>query len=789
MLNSAKKFSFFYLLIIFLFAFQNQNYAESFENPPLHPITEKTLEKCIKLNNEAGHFGSEISEHLLNCSFFQDIFLSYLHNAPCLEEYHKGMKLLSQNLSGFYSVCSYTTNVINFYNGSNKSPWPETCDIIFNNTKAWGFLNSFKMDRDRKLTYEERQQYFNQEYANYQRDGIVKPFILDDNNIQEILPNTLYIFVLLPDGTIVASLERPGEREYHVRDDEGVEELFHYPNHTILAGKPDQVVVSAGAFILHQVNDKKLFFISCKSGHFQPYYCSLDHMRTRLSQLGIDENIIIKTPDVDISRVLLKVYKIAQVPVSLLEQDNEELFEVALNKWKKTYCEIDKTLLTKLKDGNFEDIDDQLVLTLKGQRSEGTYMRSAYRCFSIDHDAPDTFKDLVRCFGKLKDAVKRYRTPRFNAEKVQEEAAKMLQLMDQYDRESDYYLFKPASEATFYNFFTQDIQQIQELLACKSLSKEEFHTLKKLSREIGSLFGYLSEYSLNKGRGYFIYRTTAEGFLQINDHMASSDYIYDSNDPTKVLVPKKIDQRLIAYINHLGIAPPSAEIEIDAEDIKKMINNSSGDIYWSSAELYKMIHRFLNDGKGIYYHETLQLMKYLKRGAEYSRNAWVFLDITHDISDECKRLIEVNDLMIKKIEKGDWNYFSENAEALSKLCYHGPMKIKDWVCTDQASFNSVLAEKLADLQLLQEGSVLNQNQIETVRASAQAISDLSNYYRQRGIYNKNKKIPLVFFDILEDRSENLANALEKMQQEDIVELIVTHELWLQANFICSKIKI
>ncbi len=793
--------------------------AEESERP-LSPITQVALNKFQKIDHEAGFYGSYISEFLLHCSYFQDAILAYLHDAESLEDYIQGMQHLDMHMRSFRSNCQYATSVINFYTGSFQPPRPQFATIKFHDQSVEGYLNTFKTGR--KLSPDQRKGFFEQEMQKYSRDYIAKPFVLDAATIDQLDVESIYNFVLLPDGIILAAPERPGDREYHAREDEGIVEAFQYPNHTILAGNPDQVVVTAGAFIIYQVDNKRLFYISSKSGHFQPYYSSLVHMRNQLAKLGVNPFTVIGTPDVNISEVLLKIYEKAQVPISIATHEAGRLFQQAHDRWNKIYHEVDKSILYKLAQGDLTVLDAQIIAWLNRQREEATYMRSAYNLFSSQHEPPQIFHNLVKRFGKLKDAIKHQVTAR-----IQSEATQVLDLMDQYEAEIRGHEFVSADTISFYNFLTGNIKLMQELLSKKRLVVHEYHQLKKLSRELGTLFLYLSDDVKWKGKRYFMYHTASKAFFQINEIMGKAHDAYvaqamlgklDTTEEYYVELSSKIVQQLTRYLRHLDVSPPSYAIEIDPEEAWWMINWSK-DWYFSHyhylphpeiverenlkdkkdrLHAYQILHAIVDgdyEAQKNKFQSAQSQFGWIKRDAEVARNALIFLDVSHQVPEVVHTYIEHLDRIIKALENDAVESVTEDALWMIDCCSQGhpTLALENWVCTDQASFNTTLAAYLSCLYDFKNESFISRQRAEAIVENMQAFQDLINLFRRNGISKRKDRVqinlPAVCYDTLEENAEALLDAMRHELKACPEGLNVSPQMKVHAAFILSKVKI
>lgn len=767
--------------------------AEIEEIERLDPITQKALKKIKKTDDEIGSYGRVASELILHSSYLQDVWLKYLHDARNFEEYNRGMDLFEKKLRGFNSVSRYITTVFNFYTAALEPPHPEEVSAFFNGVEVVGFLNTFK--RNQHLSDEERVHYFHQEYDQYLQDKIVEPFVLDEFTIDQLEPNTLYNFVLFPDGKIIIALEKPGERQYHVRG-EDVKEAFLYPNHTILSQSYDQIVITAGSLILYCQEDKRLFFVSCKSGHFQPTYRSLSHMKKQLADFNIHPSTVICIPDVDMSRCVVKTYSGAKVPLLLTEHDAKRLFQQAIARFNQCYQGIDKDAIQSLSQGDMSKVNLQLIETLKKQRQEATYMRSAYHLFSHDHQIPEHFHSMVKYFGKLKDCLKHYPRKEIDAEKVQTRAKELLYWMDQYENRFQLEI-EFADDRSLYNAISSNIQEMQSLLSQESLDLKEYHQLKKLSREMGALFLYMAQDAKWKGRGFFIYQTTCDAFLQINDLMAKSDYIYVTSvdlekDKIRVKLPSKIEKQLTRLIDHLGVAPPSFMIEIDPLEAFWVINYAK-DVYFLDEYVYDLFRK-IDDGA--LKPETIDcfhfhiVLKDIKEYARIAQNVFEFLDESHKVTQEFNDYLMKINKACDAFERRDMEWIQKEARSMRDICYSGTSFLEKWRCTDQESFNNVLAYTLECLHVFQNEDTISKAQVELIISKTQALRDLVNLFRRCGVHRRAEntpysKLPIVCYDTLEERADALIETLN--EKKDLETIEVSPMMRESASFILSRI--
>lgn len=800
-LNKIKSINCLFLVISLCFF--SQLPAEQNQSESLTPTTQRALQRFQKLDFELANYGGLLSEKLLICSYLQDAWLAFLHDAESIEEYHTGMELFDQNSDAFKKTCHYITTIFNFYTGDYDSPEPQLEPVQFDGEEVLGFLNTFKLGRD--LTPEEREIYYKQEETNFLRDCLVKPFSLNESNFNSLTEEVVYNFALLPDGTIRTALERPGNREYHVRDDETVEEAFRYPNHTILAGSPHQVVVTAGSFIIFRHGEKFLFFISCKSGHFQPDYNSLKHMKTQLTKLGIHPSVIICAPDVDLSRAILKRNYFTQVPVAITSQDTKELFELSKELWNEVYQKIDRELLNKLAQGQFDLLSPEIIEGLNHQREEATYARSAYNLFTEEHKAPKLFHKLVRRFGRLKDAIKHD-----VKENIASEASKMLETMEKYEAQPDLGSYTTTDDQSFYEFIDNTLASMYELLSHEKLLVEDYHQFKKLSRELGTFFMYLSKKQKWQGKGYFIYRSASEIFFEVNEILSTAhdDYIakvlkgeinkdeefYIEISPRNIIDFKQ-------NLQQLGFSPTRYAIEIGSDEAAWMINwakewylSHRSIVNHKDDKTVSLLLKSIVNGNYQYedYEDALSKLDHLQRDAELARNALIFLDKSHQAPTEVHTYIKYLKRIIHAIKNHEPSSVKDEAEYILNLDGVPTMALENWECTDQESFAQTLQSYLLPLHNLLNEETLSKTSAEKIVTHLRAIQDLMNLFRRNGISKKSilhTSLPMVCYDSIEEHAHALIlkmeDALEKSGDLSVIQL--NADMNSHANFILSRI--
>ncbi len=576
----------------------------------------------------------------------------------------------------------------------------------------------------------------------------------------------------------------------------------------MLAGEPQQIVMTAGSFVLYTIDDKRLFFFSSKSGHFQPCYDSLRHIRARLAEIGVPPQSVVLVPDVDISSAVLKVYKIAQVPVSLNSQDSERLFLLADRRWKEVYQRIDRHMLSNLANGDFSDLDAKTSEHLTQQREEATYMRSAYHLFSSNHRHPEIFHELVKRFGKLKDAIK-HRVPH----RIQSEASRLLNVMDQYEEAIANYPFAPATDASSYTFLSGLVSGMEFLCSEKKLLVRDYHDLKKMARELATLFFYMAQDLKWKGKKYFIYNTASLGFFQINEMLAKAHDAYVSQvmrgqlDPAEAVyidVSSRIVELLTRYLKHLGISPASFAIRIDEEEAKWIIN-SAKQIYLShhhflphpkalnkSSEARDLLREIVYDREITETAVALEQLELLKKHAEVAIHILAFLDASHQRPEALQTYIHSLAQIIKAVKNNEPRAAWEEAGFMLSLCEQSfPSRaLEQWQCTDQASFNETLKSCLSPLCELKEGNFISLERAKEILEQTQALRDLVNLFRKNGRMPKKEglhPLPMACYDHLEEQADGLIEELGQAIFMESEPIWVTPQMVIHSSDILSKL--
>jgi len=610
----------------------------------------KTERRLESLNYEARFYVHKNQGILQLLSRYQDALLKFLNECESESIFREGMETFSYRSRNVDHCTFYELKEINFYNFALPEMKPHVAQLTYEGETCEGYLNTFKMERE--ITNEERELFYSQEEERYLRDAVCSPFELNPESIDHIAAETIYNFVLLPDGMLMAALEVPGQKEYHLRDDHMIEEKFTHPNHTILAGSPHQPVISAGAFILFKEGKKKLFFISNKSGHFRPYIKSLKFCRKKFEDFHIPASTVIPLPDVEVSKFLLDNFDHVDLPVVLTKTDGEKLFEIACERWNQNFGKLDISRLGRLAQGDFSIISDDFIDGINSIREEATYMRSAYHLFTKSHEAPKVFHRFVKRFGKLKDALKHGLY-----ERAQLESKKFLRLV--HENGSDLVLTDPIRfhPKSFTRFIDGMKAKMHLLCREEALPAEEFHELKKSARELGTLFQLMTKKETNH---LSLHRAAAKVFFRINSLMAESHDEYvrrvlngevDKGSEVIPLSPN-IASLIRLYLNHLTLIPPKIHLGLNPKIALALI--SEAHFSWTMAHfnlitdqkllppLVEIIHREP-------VHSTPQFKGYLqvlKQSAEIFSHCYRLFDIRHATPAKLNRYIDLLDQVI-----------------------------------------------------------------------------------------------------------------------------------------------
>jgi hypothetical protein len=731
----------------------------------LSPASQKAVSQFRKLDQEI-EFGTTIAEKLLRCSHLQDAWLLYLQEAENKEDFIRGMTEIDQHIDRFHQNLKYAATVVNFYNpGKPRFLIPQKISI----DGKVGFLNTFKTGRT--LTDEERETIFDEEYSQYQKEAVVEPFEINETTLGRIEHGRLYNFALLVDGTIRIALEKPGGKEY-LLNQEVASGDFAYPNHTILAGSANQPLLTAGALILYRAGDKELVFVSNKSGHYVPSYFSLQAIQERLESFGIDRHAIICVPTVDLGDVILSIYHTVQIPVSLLEENIEQLFLQAHNRWKKIVEQIDLQLLEELSNGEFESLTRETITELNHFREEASFMRSSYKLLTKNHTPPPLFHKFVKRFGKLKDYIKHNVTSAIPKEAawVRNFILSKKDLLLNVDIEL-------AQEEDLYCYLLHQIQTIKALLAKEQLTIDEFHIIKKTARELGTFFSLLAEKACKTGRNFFLYHAAAWKLLRINQQMA---VVHDEQvgkilhgesdkDSITLTVSTGIQNNLIRILNQLGIAPPLFKIDLQPNAAFQMINKAKE---WYFYHYYISCHpeeknpelrnynplpkRFLEKlQNGSYIEadqedvEAVDLLKSVLRKAEIAKHALIFIDINHEAPAEIDLYIDCLQTILDAYESNNFIEIENAVSTMLDFMNHPGLTeaatkpLQNYQCSDQKSFEDTFENNVSALRDLLNSSISHEAARE-INHQIQSVADFLNLYLLIG--QKHHTLPSIVYE-------------------------------------------
>ncbi len=764
----------FSIFVCFLLSFQSLLLSTE---APLSPASQKALTQLTKLDSEV-YYGSYVSYSLLRCSYMQDAWLNYLHTAETREDFLRGMTEIDKAVGSFKSHLNWSGSVVNFFNpGQPRFLKEQTIDLP---KGPEAFLNTFKTGR--QLNDQEREELFQEEWARYLEEKVVEPFELTRDTVQNLQSGVLYNFALLDDGRIRVALEAPGGREY-LANGEAAPGEFAYPNHTILAGSPNQPVLTAGSFLLFRCEDKELMFVSNKSGHFAPYFHSLKAVKEPLQSCGIEPQTVILVPSVDLGEVVIKIWTSAQIPLTLYEEDAQRLFNLAWDRWVDQLDQLDLNLLHALASGNFSVLTRQATASLNRIREEGTYMRSAYCLFTREHEAPKAMHTFIRRFGRLKDAIK-HKVPAV----IQSEAqwvSKFVQEQSQLLRESRPVI---AGDDDIRCYLADRQAELQRLLAQPHLTLAEFHQVKKDSRELGSLFLRLTEDALIQGRSFFVYRSAAQNLLRINLQMAT---IHDEEvgkqmrgeveeETVQLVVPEGIKLRLTKFLNQLQMAPTRMEFPIVEKTVFYLINGAKDWYMWhahmsrhpdavdsrrNESDQPRILCKRIVEGRWDEPQEdeglAIELLEIVLAKAKIARNTLILVDASHTVDPSISNYIDCVERVLDAVKQGDPYSAKAEAAQLSKYFQSKGVptrQLEKYVLTDQESFNEVVRDQVASLQALADPANLTRDDVTRVRANIRSVGDLLVLYLRLG--QDYFTMPFVAYQSTSDDCEGLVEELD-----------------------------
>lgn len=707
------------------------------EESPAIRHAEKRLES---LNYEARYYVHSNQEILNLLSNYQDTLLAFLHESKDEQEFLQGMREI-YNGSECVRHCSfYGLKEINFYDFTSPEMKPHLTTVNYDGKEVEAFYNTFKINEP--LSSEEREHYYSFEEKNYQRDAIIKPFSLDHQSLKDLQPDTIYNFVLLLDDTVRIALERSGQKEYYVGTDNEVTEKFTHPNHSILAGSANEVVLTAGSFMFFQDGPKRLFFISNKSGHYRPLILSLDRFRRWLNLQGLEESTIIPLPDLNIGQFLSDNFENIEMTISVNKEDSKRLFEIAKTKWINILNQIDISLLRSLASGDNSVLTPNKINDITAIREELTYMRSAYHLFSQVHQSPKLFHTFVKHFGKLKDAIK-HNMPG----SIKFEAENLLSLLEKHENRIQAKTISYSNESSFYDFLNKKIVLTNRLLAQEDLDIHEYHEIKKTARELGTLLLLLSqdESKLKNGNN-FIYKATAAAFFKINLEMTKThdEFIKKSlqgkveEDDLIVTIPVNLKSKLKKYISHFTLEPVKIDLAIDVETTQSLLREACFAWYIthyniaSDPKMHLQLEQLIHE-------EPLespllleQNMKVLKKSAQVLLSISNFFNKPQDTSEQLNWYIDQIDLIINAISQNKTKSGKVNIESMHPfLNTTWPGKICDSLAlSSEEDITKALHQIFEELNFLSYSKYLHNSKFAQIKERSEQLSEIFELYKR-----------------------------------------------------------
>jgi hypothetical protein len=191
----------------------------------------------------------------------------------------------------FYEQLRNSKPFIDLLTKTNDSIFTEIYPDRYYDRKLFAFNGSityiyYNIFHRRNLTEEQRTHFFEEEVNRHKNVQLLPKQFLNKKALKMLVPGQSYNFVLNVQNKAYVSYNQL----YRLKDGSG-KTILNSPNHTILAGNAP--VLSAGVVYFYNVGKKKLFILSCSSGHFHTMPDSLNHMKSYLINLGIPEEAII----------------------------------------------------------------------------------------------------------------------------------------------------------------------------------------------------------------------------------------------------------------------------------------------------------------------------------------------------------------------------------------------------------------------------------------------------------------------------------------------------------------
>ena len=483
---------------------------------PTYGSQESTEQRLTTLLADIEQHNGETAELTVKLSKFQDTLLAHMESQPDPSTYIAEVEVLEPLIEKFYRYSDFVATRALAEGGASLI---EPQVVYVDDEYGYGrltYLNTFKTGHH--LSSDEREYYFSEEYDWYVRDAAIFPFELTPETLEGLTEDTLYIFVMFPDGEIRISLDRADE-EYHVRAARNENEQFIYPNHTILAGDPHQGVISAGALLFYEHEGKRLYFISNQSGHFRPTPWSLNSVHRRLRELQTQPDPIVQLSDTDFGQLAVRNFPRIRVPVEMTESLAERLFMRIHDRWMTHHTSQDwEAILGTIAEVGASGLDQEVIDALAEYRAASVIHRSAFHLFDVAHSAPDQFHQYVKLLGKLKDAILHDELAHQRAY-----ARQVLQLIHESDIEFLSTDFRPTCDDEFHKLLRRRCTSIKNLSSHDELSIRDFHRIKKELRDLGILFSALADERID----FHISRATAGRFAGLGAQLqvVHDDYV------------------------------------------------------------------------------------------------------------------------------------------------------------------------------------------------------------------------------------------------------------------------
>ncbi len=460
------------------------------------------------------------ADYLMDLAHYQDLLVRVLRESKDPAEYVENMQRLSPVIDRYvrYSVHAYSLLFPN---------------VLPQMDSDQHYLNTFKTER--KLTAEERAAYYDMEVGTYLQDKQSEPFAFD---AEVLVPETLYNFVLFPDGRVLMAYEKPHGQPYQVREDAGRERAFAYPNHTVLSEAPDQGVVTAGALVTYECKGSRLYFLSNKSGHFLPSVVSLVAMRHYMEEQGIDPATVVLVTDLSFARLAFPQIT-APMNLAISQAEAEQMADIAFEEWHtdEEVLAFDDFLRQVVKE---KPVGPKSVDYLHNHRRSALVARSVFRMLDQAHATPMLLSEYAERIGKMKD-----RLEAMDYAGAAKQARKLRNLHAVVDPVLLRKQFAAASKESTSEAVALLIQDIRNSVGDRALPPHGYHQIKKDVRDLAHLFWLKAEI----GRDFHLNREIARRLQNINHEMGE---IRDTKSPEELCVTNGLRRRIEKLLDRLA---------------------------------------------------------------------------------------------------------------------------------------------------------------------------------------------------------------------------------------------